>query len=275
MSMGVQAPRTGRLSLSRVAEQTFALVGRTFVTTYGLALAIMVVPTLLAAWRLQTFAGAAAGGTAIARTAALTRFGPLFWLATLISALCGILVYASLSWAAAERLQGRAPSLGQVLTAGLRALPVLIGIGILAYFGIVLGTLCLVVPGIFLAVAWSMVAPVVAVERKGVFGGFGRSFELTRGSRWAIFLIVLVYVVGCLIVALLVGVILRFALGATGSIFIPQFASGPVLWVSTLINLLVGALLRAVGATGLGVIYSELRGVGGGFDARRLSDVFA
>jgi hypothetical protein len=270
MSTGVQAPRLARLSLSRVAEQTFALVGRDFVPLFLVAFGVMLLPGLLAAFRVQTTVG-----SGLAPVASLTKFGPLFWLTTVLSFACATLVYASLSWAAAERMQGRNASPGEMLAAGLRALPALIAIGVLAYVGIVIGTLCLFVPGVFLALAWSMVAPVVAVERRGVFGGFGRSFELTRDNRWVIFLILLVYGIGCLLAAVLVLVLLRFAFGATGNPFMPQVTSGPALWVSTGVNLLLGSVLRVVGATGLGVMYSELRGASGGFDARRLTDVFA
>lgn len=260
-----------RLSLARVAQQTFAMVGANFVRLYLVSLSVMVVPTALSFWRLQHLA---AGG--VTPTNIFARFtGPTFWLSVFVGLVASAFLYASLSWEATEQLQGRRPPLGEMLAAGARTTPVLIAVGVLAYFGIVLGTLCLVVPGIFLALAWSLAAPVAAVERRGVFGVFGRSFELTRNNRWMIFLILLAYVIGCLLVALLLGVVMRLVTGMTGSPFVPRTTVGPMVWVSLVFNLLVGALLRVVGATGLGVIYSELRGLRGGFDAQRLSEVFA
>ena len=70
------------------------------------------------------------------------------------------------------------------------------------------------------------------------------------------------------------GVLIRLVFGATGGMFAVQAAAGPTLWASMLVNMLIGAALRVIGAVGLGVIYSELRGLNG-FDARRLNDVFA
>ena len=271
MSIGVQASRTGGLSLSRVAEQTFGLLGKELAPDYLTATGLMLIPAAFSAWRVQTLAHTGlTGATAISRV-----FGPGFWIAGLLSLVCLALVYASLSWGAVERLQGRTPSVGEKLAAGFRATPVLVGVGVLAYFALVLASLLLVVPGLFLAVCWSLVAPVVAVEQRGVFAGFGRSFELTRGHRWTIFLILLIYVLACGLAALAVGVVVRLAFGVTGNIFLAQATTGPGFWAALVVNLLLGGLLRTVGAVGVGVIYSELRGVGGGFDARRLGEVFA
>ncbi len=271
MSMAVETTQAGRLSLSRVAERTFGLVGAEFAQDYLATVGIMLIPTALSAWRLQTLAHSGLTG----RMAMARMIGPGFWLGGLVSLVCVVLVYASLSWGAAERLQGRTVSLGDKLSAGLRATPVLIGIGVLAYFAIVFASLLLLVPGLFLAVCWSLVAPVVAVEQRGVFAGFGRSFELTRGNRWTIFLILLVYAVGSGVLALAVAVLVRLVFGASSNIFMAQVSNAPAFWAGLVVNLLLGGVLRMVGAVGVGVIYSELRGVGGGFDTRRLSDVFA
>ena len=272
MSMGVQATaRTGGLSLSRVTEQTFGLLGREFAPDYLTATGLMLIPAAVSAWRAQTLAHAGLTGVA-----AFTRvLGPGLWVTGLLSLVCMTLVYASLSWGAVERLQGRTPSVGDKLAAGFRATPVLVGIALLAYFALVFATLLLVVPALFLAVCWSLVAPVVAVEQRGVFAGFGRSFELTRGHRWTIFLILLVYVLACGLAAVAVGVIVRLIFGVTGNVFMAQATIGPGFWASLVVNLLLGGVLRTVGAVGVGVIYSELRGIGGGFDARRLGEVFA
>jgi hypothetical protein len=61
----------------------------------------------------------------------------------------------------------------------------------------------------------------------------------------------------------------------TGNVLLGGQTSGVGFWASLILNLLLGAVLRLVGAIGLGVIYGELRGAAGAFDARRLSDVFA
>ena len=44
-----------------------------------------------------------------------------------------------------------------------------------------------------MAVAWIVAAPAQVVERTGVFGAFSRSAELTRGHRWPIFGLLVIY----------------------------------------------------------------------------------
>lgn len=68
----------------------------------------------------------------------------------------------------------------------------LIGAGILSGLGIVLGLVLLVVPGLYLLAIWAVIAPVIVVERSGVFDAFGRSRELVRGSGWPVFWTVVV-----------------------------------------------------------------------------------
>ena len=63
-------------------------------------------------------------------------------------------------------------------------------------------------PGVLLALAWSVAAPVLVMERTGVFGAFTRSAELTRNHRGAIFaLAILAGVVGFIIQALATGIV--------------------------------------------------------------------
>jgi len=58
----------------------------------------------------------------------------------------------------------------------------------------VLGQLILVgiVPGLILITIWSVAAPVVVLERPGVFAALGRSRELVRGNGWQVFGVIFV-----------------------------------------------------------------------------------
>jgi Uncharacterised protein family (UPF0259) len=67
----------------------------------------------------------------------------------------------------------------------------LIGAGILAGLGIAVGFVLLIVPGLILLTWWCLIAPVIVLERKGVFESFGRSRELVRGHGWTVFGIVI------------------------------------------------------------------------------------
>jgi hypothetical protein len=68
----------------------------------------------------------------------------------------------------------------------------LIGVSILAGLGIAIGFVLFIIPGLILLVIWSVVAPVMVLERPGVFAAFGRSRELVRGNGWAVFRVILI-----------------------------------------------------------------------------------
>jgi hypothetical protein len=70
------------------------------------------------------------------------------------------------------------------------------GAGILAGLGIAIGFVLLVIPGLYLITIWSVVIPVVVLERRGVGEAFGRSRSLVRGHGWNVFgVIVLAWLV--------------------------------------------------------------------------------
>ena len=74
--------------------------------------------------------------------------------------------------------------------------------------GIFGGAILLLVPGLILAVMWSVVAPACVVERTGVFGAFSRSQELTRGYRWPIFGLYVAFFVLMIIISAVFGVLI-------------------------------------------------------------------
>jgi len=50
--------------------------------------------------------------------------------------------------------------------------------------GVMVGFLFLIVPGVILAICWLVSAPVLVVEKVGVFRAMERSLALTRNHRW-------------------------------------------------------------------------------------------
>jgi hypothetical protein len=81
----------------------------------------------------------------------------------------------------------RDSSVGELVGSAAPVILPLIGAGLLAGIGIVVGLALLVVPGLFLMTIWAVIAPVIVVERSGVLAAFGRSRELVRGSGWQVF----------------------------------------------------------------------------------------
>lgn len=82
-------------------------------------------------------------------------------------------------------------TVGQTFARAREHLGAIGGAGLLASIGIVLGLVLLVVPGLVLLTWWSLIVPVIVLERTGVLASFARSRELVRGHGWEVFMTIL------------------------------------------------------------------------------------
>lgn len=116
--------------------------------------------------------------------------------------------------------------------------------GILAGLGIGLGLLLLIVPGLVLLTWWSLIIPVLVLERVGVRECFGRSRALVRGNGWRVFAVVVLL---GLAQAILSGILRSLFSGLAGS-----FAGDAIG------DLVANTLLGPVSALAVAVVYFEL-----------------
>ncbi len=123
----------------------------------------------------------------------------------------------------------------------------LLGVAILAGIGIAIGFVLLIIPGLILITIWSVVIPVVVLEKPGVFASFGRSRELVRGHGWQVF--------GTLVLAWLIAVGLAVVVGVIVGI------AGAGDAVVAIANWLVTALTLPLVALVSSVLYFRLRAV--------------
>ena len=121
----------------------------------------------------------------------------------------------------------------------------LIGAGILAGIGIAIGFLLLIVPGLFLLTIWAVIAPVIVLERAGVFDSFGRSRQLVKGHGWQVF--------GVIIVLLLIFFVIRLIISA----IIAGIADTYVGFA--LADMVVNVLTVPISALAASVLYFELK----------------
>ncbi len=132
-------------------------------------------------------------------------------------------------------------TVGGLFRSVMPVLPVLLGVGVLAALGIVVGLILLIVPGLILLTWWAVVAPAVVIERRGL-DAFGRSRDLVRGSGWQVFAVIVVVFVLQAIANNLLG-----AIG--GDSFVGQMIA----------SLVSGALIGPISAIAAALIYLELR----------------
>jgi hypothetical protein len=134
--------------------------------------------------------------------------------------------------AVADAYLGVEPDWRRSLRFAVRRLGGLIGLGLAGGLVVLLGLFALIVPGIWLAVAFSVAVPALLLERLRPFAALGRSFRLVRGRWWPTF------------GALLVGYLLIGILGA--------LVQGVIMVVPSLVadgNTLAGATGAVVGGT--------------------------
>jgi hypothetical protein len=137
----------------------------------------------------------------------------LGWFGALAGALIGIVgvfwLQGALVEAIADVRDGRADmTLGQTFSRAQQHLGTLIVAGILAGLAIAVGLLLLIVPGLYLITIWSVLIPVIVLERRPVMEAFGRSRELVRGNGWNAFGVIVISI----LITIAVGIVLAVAL---------------------------------------------------------------
>jgi hypothetical protein len=137
----------------------------------------------------------------------------LSWVGALAAAfvsLVGIFwLQGTLVEAVADVRDGRADlTIGETFAKARPYIWRLLGAGLLAGLGIVVGLILLIIPGLILLTWWSLIIPVIVLEGVAVMDSFSRSRELVRGNGWNVFGVII-------ITAILVGI----ATGAVRAIF--------------------------------------------------------
>lgn len=189
----------------------------------------------------------------------------------LIVILFGVIANGALVRATMDASQGEKAGFGACLAAAFQRLLPLIGLGLVSGVAFVLAALLLIVPAIILTTIWYVAAPLVVVERSGVFAALSRSSDLTSGERWSIFAVILITIGFLLVTYLLSNVIsgIGIAITARSGDFsgIPVLTAIAAAVATTFQIVLSGAISTAV--------YIELRNLKEGPESRALDAVFA
>jgi hypothetical protein len=195
----------------------------------------------------------ATGGAAVAAGSAVTI-------------VLSVVQMGAVTYGTVRHLHGERAPFGRMVAVGFRrGLPV-VGTGFVVWLGTVAGIVLLFVPGILFLVASCVAVPAAVVERPGVFGSIGRSFALTRGSRWPLFAAGLVIVV----VVWILSSVLQI-----GSLLLGAVVPPPYLLVVSLVASQVGnALFSVVPVVAIAVCYHDLRLQKEGVDTADLARVF-
>jgi hypothetical protein len=143
---------------------------------------------------------------------------------------------------------------GESLGIGLRLLLRSIGMGFCFVVIIVIGTILLVVPGIYLFGALFLAVVAIVVDDAGVFASLGISWRLTQGHWWRTVTIYSVIAILGLIVAAVLGAVIG---GTFAGIF--GVRSLPSIVANQVLSFAVGVLIMSLTPSALLSIYYDLK----------------
>jgi hypothetical protein len=169
----------------------------------------------------------------------------------IVIALTSLALQGAATKAALTGFGGTQPGLGDCFAKGLTAYFPLLGLGLLAGLGIAAGTVALIVPGLMLATAWSVAAPVYIAEGLALTACLGRSATLTRGHRWKILALFLMLGTAMIILTVLANWIGGFPIAG-----------------------LTRLLLTLLSTVGVAALYVELCQVKDGGSPQQLAQIF-
>lgn len=261
----------GKFDLGRVLSRLFGMIRSGFGTTGLFLLAIAVLTQALSAvMRAMLFSGTS-GNPADPAAALGVVASPYYWLTMAVITLLGSVGYAGGMAGYLAQTTGKPMGFGQSLGIGItRMLPVTL-LFVLWMFAVILGSILLLVPGLMLMTIWSVAVPAMVNERIGPFAAFGRSRELTSGSRWMIFLTLVVILLLVYVPITVFGGVVAGMVGLSGLTRMSQGAISPAILVSgTLIGWGVSMILNA----GLASLYVETVEAKGGEVSETLAEVF-
>lgn len=256
-----------RFDIGRVVSRIFTVFGENPVTFSGLTLLLSLPSLLVAYWNTRYFGSAGA-----LRQPGMPP-GQILFMA--VGVMLGALVYivftyllqAALIYGSISALNGRKASFMECLATGAGQILALIGISILSGLGMMLGFILLIVPGIIVAIMWSVVVPVRIAEHLSITAAFRRSTELTRGYRWSIFALFVMFTVLYFVLTLAVRPLMGMPVFVTAGVHLSIgyfFATA----ISTLVFGLTGAI-------GVASVYYELRMVKEGIAPEQLAAIFS
>jgi len=172
--MASEAPRPG-IDAGSVLGRAFAVLKASFLPFSIAALLLAGLPSFLDSWLFHSLDDAGdSGPLGLGWPQLFTMIGSL---------LGGALLQCVLARATIRSLGGHRPDLAGSALLALRLLPPLFALTFYVLFLILIGLVCLIVPGIMIWCALMVVIPVLVEERRGVMGSIDRSRALTRGSR--------------------------------------------------------------------------------------------
>jgi hypothetical protein len=256
----------GNVSIGRVFQRAFSAIQLNPIVILGLALIVGAVPGLIMTYLLvQSGLGAPSGfqsGFSVSQLIGASFFSGI------ISMVIAAFVQGALTRATVAANEGQRATFAESFSTALRVLLPLIGLSILMGIGLMFGFILLIVPGIILLLMWAVAVPALVVERIGIIAALSRSAELTKGVRWKILGLFLVFGVAYWLLSIVLGFVGLKMYG-------PATAAYGLGMGNLLGSVIIGTISNVLWGTVQPSLYVELRQAKEGTSAEHLAEVFA
>lgn len=184
------------LTTGELLDRTFSLYKENFALFVG----IVALPRLVSlALQLSSISFRSQTGLSAAVGAAVS--GLVFAIVALIVAAAS---QAATVVAVSQLHLGRPTSVSDAYARVRGRIGLVAGLTIVMGIGIGVGMILLVIPGIIFTMMWSLAVPVAVLEDLGVRDSMSRSSDLTKGSRWRIFVVWILFIVLTFAIAFLI-----------------------------------------------------------------------
>ena len=184
-----------------------------------------------------------------------------------------VFMYGALIQMSVNALNDRAVKLGEAMKTGLRLFFPLLAVFLLYIIGVSIGSILLIIPGIFVALGWALAMHVKVIEGGSITGALSRSWTLSKGyKRWILLMMIIFGVLGAVI-----GLIFQLPVLFFGNSQTALFEGGSTtFWIA---NAIATGLAQMVSASlsyvGLTATYLEIRRVKEGVESDKLADIFS
>ncbi|MFZ0819178.1 MAG: hypothetical protein WAM91_03860 [Candidatus Acidiferrales bacterium] len=264
---------TGPLSLGEILDRMFAVYRRNFlllVLMYGLPI-IFAIPIVGVVFvdLIKSINPADVEQTANSFQSALGMFFLLFVLMWVVS----VLAWLATTSAVWEIQMGGKPTIRSSYAKAWKRLGIGLVSGFLGMIAFFLGYIFFIIPGILVALGISLTPSILAVERLGPIASIQRSWSLSNGYRWRIFVSALI----CYFMTAAMG----YGVMIPAMIVLPNMVTGGgtihmwiliVFGVAYALAIMLPAPLLAIA---LCLIYYDARVRKEGFDLQRMIDSLA
>jgi hypothetical protein len=240
-----------RFSVGDVIGASLALLRRNFWQFFAVALVIGI-PLLALSLALTLWAAVPDAPPTASGPQMFSALGAPAALRSMVLAFVAVLTYfmiqAAINYGALQDLRGERPAVGRCIGRGIAVLPRVFAASLVLFLGLFALTFVVTLVGVFIgvliwgrdmsalsaigaiatlgvlvlalflfAVLWVFV-PAIVVENAGPLACLGRSRRLTKGHRWGILGIMLLVLLANVLCSIVIGMIARFGMIATGAL---------------------------------------------------------